>query len=149
MCPEVPGPWMTVDGQPAFLLRDGVYLTQKDVREVQLAKAAIRAGIELLLETMGRKAPEVREVLLAGAFGSYLSPESACGIGMLPPELLDRVRAIGNAAGEGAKQCALLEADYRRSIALARETEFLELASLPAFQDCYVDCLGFGEEEEG
>lgn len=149
MCPEIPGPWMTVDGQPAFLLRDGVYLTQKDVREVQLAKAAIRAGIELLLETMGRKAAEVRSVLLAGAFGSYLSPESACGIGMLPPELLDRVRAIGNAAGEGAKQCALLEADYRRSIALARETEFLELASLSAFQDCYVDCLGFGEEDEG
>ncbi len=148
MCPEVPGPWTEVDGQPAFLLRDGVYLTQKDIREVQLAKAAIRAGIELLLDTMGREREAVRSVLLAGAFGSYLSPESACGIGMLPPELLDRVRAIGNAAGEGAKQCALLEGDYRRSITLARETEFLELASLPAFQDCYVDCLSF-EEEDG
>lgn len=148
MCPEVPGPWREVDGQPAFLLRDGVYLTQKDIREVQLAKAAIRAGIELLLDTMGREREAVRSVLLAGAFGSYLSPESACGIGMLPPELLDRVRAIGNAAGEGAKQCALLEGDYRRSITLARETEFLELASLPAFQDCYVDCLSF-EEEDG
>ncbi len=148
MCPEVPGPWTEVDGQPAFLLRDGVYLTQKDIREVQLAKAAIRAGIKLLLDTMGREREAVRSVLLAGAFGSYLSPESACGIGMLPPELLDRVRAIGNAAGEGAKQCALLEGDYRRSITLARETEFLELASLPAFQDCYVDCLSF-EEEDG
>lgn len=148
MCPEVPGPWTEVDGQPAFLLRDGVYLTQKDIREVQLAKAAIRAGIELLLDTMGREREAVRSVLLAGAFGSYLSPESACGIGMLPPELLDRVRAIGNAAGEGAKQCALLEGDYRRSITLARETEFLELASLPAFQDCYVDCLSF-EGEDG
>lgn len=149
MCPEdVPGPWMTVDGQPAFLLRDGVYLTQKDIREVQLAKAAIRAGIELLLDTMDRERLEVREVLLAGAFGSYLSPESACGIGMLPPELLDRVRAIGNAAGEGAKQCALQASDYRRSIALAEETEFLELAGLPAFQDCYVDCLTFEEEAE-
>ena len=148
MCPEVPGPWLTVDHQPAFLLRDGVYLTQKDIREVQLAKAAIRAGIELLLDTMGRKRQEVREVLLAGAFGSYLSPESACGIGMLPPELLERIRAAGNAAGEGAKQCALQDACYRRSITLAEETEFLELASLPAFQDCYVDCLTFGEEEE-
>lgn len=148
MRPEVPGPWLTVDGQPAFPLRDGVYLTQKDIREVQLAKAAIRAGIELMLETMGRKAAEVRQVLLAGAFGSYLSPESACGIGMLPPELLDRVQAIGNAAGEGARQCALLEDDFRRSVALAKETEFLELASLPVFQDCYVDCLHFGEEEE-
>ncbi len=113
-----------------------------------LAKAAIRAGIELLLDTMGRERLEVREVLLAGAFGSYLSPESACGIGMLPPELLDRVRAIGNAAGEGAKQCALQASDYRRSIALAEETEFLELAGLPAFQDCYVDCLTFEEEAE-
>lgn len=148
MRPETPGPWLTVDGQPAFLLRDGVYLTQKDIREVQLAKAAIRAGIELLLETMGRRREAVREVLLAGAFGSYLSPESACGIGMLPPELLRRVRAIGNAAGEGARQCALQEADYRRSVDLAEKTEFLELASLPAFQDCYVDCLGFEEEDE-
>lgn len=149
MCPEdVPGPWLTVDGQPAFLLRDGVYLTQKDIREVQLAKAAIRAGIELLLDAMGRERTDVREVLLAGAFGNYLSPESACGIGMLPPELLDRVRTIGNAAGEGAKQCALQMSGYRRSIALAEGTEFLELASLPAFQDCYVDCLRFGEEDE-
>ena len=147
MCPEVPGAWLTVENQPAFLLRDGVYLTQKDIREVQLAKAAIRAGIELLLDAMGRKRREVREVLLAGAFGSYLSPESACGIGMLPRSLLDRVRAIGNAAGEGAKQCALQASDYRRSIALAEATEFLELASLPAFQDCYVDCLGFEEDE--
>ena len=67
---------------------------------------------------------------------------------MLPPALLDRVRAIGNAAGEGAKQCALQASDYRRSIALAEETEFLELASLPVFQDCYVDCLSFDEEDE-
>ncbi len=67
---------------------------------------------------------------------------------MLPPELLERIRAAGNAAGEGAKQCALQDACYRRSITLAEETEFLELASLPAFQDCYVDCLTFGEEEE-
>lgn len=148
MCQSIPGPWLTVDNQPAFLLRDGVYLTQKDIREVQLAKAAIRAGIELLLETMGQKRTDIRQVLLAGAFGSYLSPESACGIGMLPSELLDRVRAIGNAAGEGAKQCALQESDYRRSIALAEGTAFLELASLPAFQDCYVDCLHFGEEDD-
>ena len=147
MRPEVPGPWLTVDNQPAFSLRDGVYLTQKDVREVQLAKAAIRAGIELLLSAMGRRAEEVREVLLAGAFGSYLSPASACGIGMFPERLLDRVRAIGNAAGAGAAQCALQESAYQRSIALAAETEFLELASLPAFQDCYVDCLSFEEEE--
>lgn len=147
MCPSVPGSWLTVDGQPAFLLRDEVYLTQKDIREVQLAKAAIRAGIELLLDTMGRTASEVQSVLLAGAFGTYLSPASAAGIGMFPPALLDRVHAIGNAAGEGAKRCALQAAGFHRSIALARETEFLELASLPAFQDCYVDCLSFGEED--
>ena len=148
MCPDMPGPWRTVDGQPAFLLRDGVYLTQRDIRETQLAKAAIRAGIELLLNAMGREAAEVRQVLLAGAFGSYLSPASACGVGMLPPALLGRVRAIGNAAGEGAQQCALRERDYRRSIALAESTECLELAGLPAFQDCYVDCLSFEEESE-
>lgn len=146
MCPEVPGPWLRVEGQPAFLLRDGIYLTQKDIRELQLAKAAIRAGIELLLEAMGREKTEICRVLLAGAFGSYLSPESACGLGMLPPELGNRIHAIGNAAGEGAKHCALQRENFRRSIALAEETEFLELASLPAFQDCFVDCLSFAED---
>jgi len=131
-----------------YRLCDNVVLTQKDVREVQLAKAAIRAGIELLAETLGRDVSDIQKVYLAGAFGNYLTPASACRIGMIPSVLLDRIIPIGNAAGEGAKLCALNRAEYLYSQQLAKETEFLELASLPQFQDCYVDALEFSEGEE-
>lgn len=123
-----------------------VALTQKDVREVQLAKAAIRAGIELMAEKLGVAVEEIQCVYLAGAFGNFLDPASACRIGMIPPVLLERIEGIGNAAGEGAKLAALSEAEFTYSKRLAAGMEFLELASLPQFQDCYVDCLGFDEE---
>ena len=123
-----------------------VYLTQKDVREVQLAKAAIRAGIELMCKRMGVKAADIRQVLLAGAFGNYLDPNSACAIGMIPPVLRERIVPIGNAAGEGAKMAVLNVEEYEYSKRLAQGTEFLELASMPEFNDCYVDCLCFEEE---
>ena len=132
----------------AYTLCDNVTLTQKDVREVQLAKAAIRAGIELLAEQLGVKVAEIKTVYLAGAFGNYMDPASACRIGMIPPVLGDRIVPIGNAAGEGAKLCALSRKEFTYSQHLAKNTEFLELASLPQFQDCYVDALEFCEEED-
>ena len=123
-----------------------VYLSRKDVREVQLAKAAIRAGIELMCKTLGVEPGDIRRVLLAGAFGNYLKPASACAIGMIPPVLLSRIEPIGNAAGGGSRLCALSDQEYTHSKQLAQDTEFLELASMPEFNDCYVDCLMFGEE---
>ena len=132
--------------EKTFTLCPNVTLTQKDVREVQLAKAAIRAGIELLCAHLGSKPEDIQTVLLAGAFGSYMNPASACRIGMIPPVLLDRIQSIGNAAGEGAKLCALSAKEYAYSQTLAANTEFLELASMPDFQDCYVDALEFEEE---
>lgn len=131
-----------------YRLTDNVILTQKDIREVQLAKAAIRAGIELLAEKLGVQVGDIRQVLLAGAFGNYLTPASACRIGMIPPVLEDRIKMIGNAAGAGAKLCALSRSEYEYSKSLAAHTEFLELASLPQFQDRYVDALTFEEEDE-
>ncbi len=132
----------------AFTLCENVTLTQKDVREVQLAKAAIRAGIALLAQSLGIPLAEIQRVCLAGAFGNYMNPASACRIGMIPPVLLDRIEPIGNAAGEGAKLCALSRAEFDYSRQLAQGTEFLELASLPDFQDCYVDALEFCEEDD-
>ena len=131
-----------------FTLCENVTLTQKDIREVQLAKAAIRAGIRLLAENLGAEMEDIQKVCLAGAFGNYMDPKSACRIGMIPPVLLDKITPIGNAAGEGAKLCALSREEFAYSQKLAKETEFLELASLPNFQDCYVDALEFEEEEE-
>lgn len=122
-----------------------VTLTQKDVREVQLAKAAIYAGIRLMARHLGIKVEQIQKVMLAGAFGNYMEPASACRIGMIPECLLDRIQPIGNAAGEGAKLCALSREEFEYSKHLAEATEFLELASCPEFQDCYVDALEFEE----
>ena len=133
-----------------FYLGDtGVYLTQKDVREVQLAKGAIRAGIELMCSHSGVRPEQIEEVLLAGAFGNYLSPKSACKIGMIPPCLEGKIRPIGNAAGVGAVMCAVKKEAFETAKHLAAQTEFLELASKEAFQDLFVDCLGFGEDDHG
>ena len=68
-------------------------------------------------------------------------------MGLLPPELEEKIHPIGNAAGAGAQLCALSRAEFERTTALAEQTEFLELASMPEFQDCYVDCMSFGEDE--
>lgn len=134
------------DGVTAFLLTDdenGVYLTQKDIREVQLAKSAIAAGIESLCQAMGVSIADIESVLLAGAFGNYLSPESACRIGLIPSILLDKIQGIGNAAGEGAKLAALSADALNASRSLAKDTNFVELATLPSFQETYLSHLNF------
>lgn len=77
-----------------------------------------------------------------------MNPASACRIGLIPPVLKNRIHAIGNAAGEGAKLSAISSSEFTYSQSLAAGTEFLELASCPEFQDCYVDHLMFEEEEE-
>ena len=143
-----PALWTSADGCKAVRLMDDVVLTQKDVREVQLAKAALRAGIELMAKQLGRKVEQIETVYLAGAFGNYLRPASACAIGLIPPVLLDWIVPVGNAAGEGAKMSALSAAQFDRAKLLAKNTEFLELASLAEFQDCFVDCLSFEEDED-
>ena len=143
----------TVDSQRVFVLSDpepdrpAVCLTQRDIREVQLAKAAMAAGIELMLEHLDRRVEEIEEVLIAGAFGNYMSPESACAIGLIPRAFLGRIQTVGNAAGSGALLCALNEASLRRTVSMVQKTEFLELASNPEFQDRFVDALNFPEEE--
>ncbi len=137
-----------LEGKQYTVPGTAVTLTQRDIREVQLAKAAIRAGIGLMCRHLGVEPEDIRSVLLAGAFGSYMDPRSACRIGMIPPVLLDRIRPIGNAAGAGAKRCAVSREAYDYSKKLAADTEFLELASRPEFQDHFVDVLVFSEEEE-
>ena len=115
-------------------LTNEVYLTQDDVREVQLAKSAIASGIRLMAEEYGVGLNAVERVYLAGAFGSFLSPESACRIGLIPPELAGRIEAVGNAAGAGARRIACSDAQFALTQELAGRMELLELASLPGFQ---------------
>jgi uncharacterized 2Fe-2S/4Fe-4S cluster protein (DUF4445 family) len=119
----------------------GICLTQKDIREVQLAKAAIAAGIQLLMKELSVTEEQITQVYIAGAFGNYMDPRSAAVIGMIPHRLADRVRAVGNAAGEGA-QIALLNRDAFQTIqSIAKQVGFVELAASEEFQDCFVDEL--------
>lgn len=134
------------DNVSAFLLTDdknGIYLTQKDIREVQLAKAAISTGIHLLCKKMNVSISDIQSVLMAGAFGNYLSPESACHIGLIPKVLLNHIKSIGNAAGEGAKLAALSQTVLHRGCTLAQKIYFVELASSKEFQDTYLEQLNF------
>ena len=125
----------------------GVYLTQKDVREVQLAKAAIAAGIQLLMKELGITEKEIQKIYIAGAFGNYMNPASACAIGLLPPELEHLVEPVGNAAGEGAKIALLNTDELEATDRLVKSIRFLELAASAEFQDTFVDELAFPEEE--
>jgi uncharacterized 2Fe-2S/4Fe-4S cluster protein (DUF4445 family) len=136
---------------PAFILasaeRSGtgteVLFTQQDVRQLQLAKGAIAAGVRVALEYLGKQTSDVEEVLLAGAFGSYVDPTSAAAIGLFPPELAGRARAVGNAAGAGA-YLALLDGERLAEAERIRErVEYLELASLPAFDMAFAEEMMF------
>ena len=125
----------------------GVYITQKDISEIQLAKAAISTGIKIMMDKLEISEDDIDTVYIAGAFGNYMNPQSAAEIGIIPKGLLKRIRMVGNAAGEGAK-IALLNHDERVEIReLARQVKFVELASEPDFQDCFIDELCFPEQE--
>lgn len=130
-----------------YQITDKVSLTKQDIRELQLAKGAIAAGIRIMCQLWGITLDDIEEVLIAGAFGNYMNPESACAIGLLPMELSGKVTPIGNAAGEGAKLAILNEKEFHRSHELATQVEFLELANRPEFQDTFVDELGFDFED--
>lgn len=136
--------------EPAFWIarrQDGrpVGLTQKDVRELQLAKAAVRVGVEMLLESLELRAEQVDQLLIAGAFGNYLSRENAVRIGMFPKIPLERIRYIGNAAIVGA-QLALISTEMRqRAQQLARRAEHLQIATHPEFQMRFAEAMFFGD----
>jgi uncharacterized 2Fe-2S/4Fe-4S cluster protein (DUF4445 family) len=111
-----------------------VVITQKDIRELQLAKGAMMAGIRILLDTMGLKEKDVREVYLAGAFGNYLRAESAKAIGLLPVFENARITQVGNAAGTGAKMVLLSTRVLNEALRIARRIKYVELAKVPDFQ---------------
>lgn len=131
------------EGQRCFRLTDSVYLIQDDIRQLQLAKGAIASGIELMAAQLGGGVETIDRVLLGGAFGSFIRPESACRIGLLPPQLLGRIQAIGNAAGSGARRVACSGAELHRAQTIADKAEFLELAALPEFQRTFAKSMRF------
>lgn len=131
------------NGKLVFNLIDQVFLSQKDIRQVQLAKGAIRAGIELLLKDKGLQPIDVDRVLIAGSFGYHLRAESLINIGLLPKEFLGKIEFLGNTSKSGG-QAILLNQRYRKQMEdLVREVEVLELANCQDFQQIFVDCLNF------
>ncbi len=134
-------------GETRLELFPGISLTQEDIRQLQLAKGAIAAGIQLLCEELGCDYSQIQKVYLAGAFGSYLSPESACRIGLIPPILEDRIRVIGNAAGKGAILCASNDEVFHRSGVLASSVRAVDLASVPSFNRRFAENMYFQQKE--
>jgi len=122
-----------------------VYLTQRDVREVQLAKSALRAGLEILLQQAQIGYDAVDHVYLAGAFGNYLDQGSAAQIGLIPPELLERVVPVGNAAGAGCELALTESATWGRIARIKRELKYVELSASREFQDLYIEHMMFPE----
>lgn len=121
----------------------GVDVTQRDVRELQLAKGAIRAGIEILLKELGRAPEEVKRVYLAGAFGNYIKPESALGIGLIPDFPEAEIVPVGNAAGSGAKEALLSRASREEIVEILANVEYLELSGRPDFQQEFTEAMLF------
>ncbi len=138
----------TINGERVFVLaglgdEDMVYLSQRDVRELQFAKAAISTGWRLLLEEIGVQESDVAQVLLAGSFGTYLSPASAIRIGLVPKLPVLRIVSAGNVAGEGAKMALLSKPERAGAVALLEEVEYVELSDRTDFNDRFVDELSF------
>jgi len=118
-----------------------ITVTRKDINEIQLAKAAIRAGIEVLLDEAGLKAEQVEQVVVAGAFGTYLDVESALAVGMFPPLERERFTQVGNAAGMGAKLTLLSRRCREQAEEIARRVEYVELTTNPRFVGKYTKAL--------
>ncbi len=135
------------DGEPAFRLSEKVWVAQSDVRKLQLGKGAIAAGVRILIDAYGVDCDGIAALLLAGGFGSFIRPESAARIGLIPGELLDVTRAVGNTAAQGA-QAALVSAQARQRLnKLQQAMEYKELSGLPEFNDAYMEAMMFPEED--
>jgi uncharacterized 2Fe-2S/4Fe-4S cluster protein (DUF4445 family) len=132
-----------IDGKRVAVLAPGVYFNQHDVRAVQLAKAAIRTGIELLLRDRALHEHDIELIVIAGAFGSYIDVGSAIAIGLLPALPLDRFKQVGNAAGVGVRQILASRQIRARARELAQRCRYVELSTRGDFQKTFLHNIGF------
>ncbi len=144
------------DDIPAFVIVDAkqsangqtIVITQKDIREIQLAKAAIAAGINILIKHVGISVEEISAIYLAGGFGSFMDKDSAANIGLIPKQLKDKVVALGNAAGSGAMMSMISTKYYERCNIIKNMTGYVDLSSTTAFQDEYVKGMYFEKNRQ-
>ncbi len=137
-----------IDGEDALVVTSGgepeeVVITQGDLRQMQLAKGAIAAGVRTLLKEAGVEAREIETVYLAGGFGTYVRPESALRVGLLPSLPVERVVALGNAAGAGAARLLLDSASVEEAGRIVAMSRYVELSRSAAFQQFFIDEMIF------
>jgi len=132
-----------IDGKRVAQLAHNIYFTQHDVRAVQLAKAAIRTGVELLLRDRGLGENGIDRVVIAGAFGAYINVASAIAIGLLPSLPLERFHQVGNAAGLGIRQMLASQQARGKARELARRCRYVELSTRSDFQKTFLGNIGF------
>jgi uncharacterized 2Fe-2S/4Fe-4S cluster protein (DUF4445 family) len=125
--------------------RPAITFTQGDVRELQLAKGAMRAGIDVLLAANGLMAEDIDQIVIAGAFGTYIDVASAIAVGMLPALPLDRFRQVGNAAGTGARLALLSRSKRAEAEAIGRYVRYVELAQDPRFRKIFAQAMYLGQ----
>lgn len=118
-----------------------IAFTQKDVREVQLAKAAICAGIKILLKEKNISFDEIEKVYIGGGFGNYMNIESSVGIGMIPKELKDKIKSVGNCAGSGAKMYLLSKGIRDNTVDIINKAIYIELSKRGDFQEYFIDSM--------
>lgn len=136
-------------GEKQFILAESsqqgqaISITQKDVREVQLAKAAVAAGIQVLLKESGVSCEDIEKVYVAGGFGSYMNIQSALNIGLIPTELKDKIVFAGNAAGVGAVLYLLSKRYREKAEKITSRAAYIELSNKPEFQNLYIENMTF------
>ncbi len=130
---------------PGTAEKGGVCFTQRDVRQLQLAKGAVAAGVRVLLEEWGANPEDIATVYLAGGFGNYLRPSSALEVGLLPAETGDKITAAKNSAGLGAVRSLLFRNEAERIRTIARKAEYIELSTDGRFQDHFMEQMFFPE----
>ena len=145
---------VSVDGVNAFVLCNAdetlsgnqIILTQRDIREIQNAKAAIAAGIRVLVKNAGIGFEDIKNVYLAGGFGSYININSALKIGLIPVELEGRIISIGNAAAQGAIDVLTSKSLLPLAQQISKYINYIELSNSKDFNDYYVDCMTFEQD---
>ena len=136
------------DEVKAFVLTGDVVLTQTDVRALQFAKGAISTGIETAMRALNLTAADLDEVMLAGSFGSYINPQSARVIGLVPPVPVEKIKAVGNTASEGAKMALMSFREREVAFEIPGIVEYIELSGEEDFNDRFIGNLGFPTPEE-
>ena len=142
---------LTPDGVKAFILAYAeatgsgrpIQITQRDVRELQFAKGAIAGGIAVLMNVLGITAADLQEIYLAGSFGSYINPQSARVIGLVPAVPVERIKAVGNSTGEGARIALVSFRERSIAQAIPSNVEYLELSGRADFNDAFIEVLAF------